>query len=90
MQKPTDEQKALLSIAALEAVYAKAGELGLPRLFGLYGITGAMESIKALAMLYDIIGEEGLTALSDALMQREKADAVRQAEDILKGEQYEH
>ena len=37
MDQPTNEHKALLAHAALDAFYAKAGELGLPRLYGLAG-----------------------------------------------------
>ncbi len=86
MDQPTNEQKALLAHAALDAVYAKADELGIPRLYGLYGIARAMDSIKALVMLQGIIGDDGVAILGNALMQQEEADAVRQAEDILKGE----
>lgn len=86
MDEPTNEQKGLLANAALDACYAKAEELGLPRAFGLYGILRAMSSIKALAMLQGILGADGVAILGNALMQQEEADAVRQAEDILKGE----
>lgn len=86
MDEPTNEQKGLMANAAIEACYAKAEELGLPMAFGLYGIVRAMSSIRALAMLHGILGAYGLEVLGDALMQKEEADAVRQAEDILKGE----
>ena len=86
MDEPTNEQKAVLAQAAFDACYAKARELGLPPVQGLYGIVRAMGSIRALAALQGIIGDEGLVILGEALMQKEKADAVRQAEDILKGE----
>ena len=84
--EPNDRQIALMAEAALEAAMGKAEELGFPKLNGLYGIERAMSAIRKMAALQMLLGSDGLAELGKAVERSMAADAVKQAEDILKGE----
>ena len=84
--KPNDKQIALMAQAALDAAMGKAEELGFARMQGLYGIERAMGAIKKMAMLHALLGDDGLDMLGKAVEEGMARDAVKQAEDILKGE----
>jgi hypothetical protein len=75
-----------MALAALDAAFDKAEELGLARMQGLFGIERAMGAIKTVAVLDEILGPDGMHALGKALQDGMAKDAVQQAEEILKGE----
>lgn len=84
--KPTPEQEAEMALAAMDAARAKSVELGLNPLMGMYGIASAMDGLRRTAELVGIIGVDGAMELGRQLQREAELDAVRQAEDILKGE----
>lgn len=84
--KPNDKQIALMAQAALDAAMDKAQELGLSRIQGLRGIERAMEALKKFAMLHMLLGNDGMEAFAKSVQEDMAKDAVKQAEDILKGE----
>lgn len=84
--KPNDKQIALMAHAALDAAMGKAEELGFSKMHGLYGIERAMSAIRKMAALQMLLGSDGLAELGKAVERSMAEDAVRQAEDILKGE----
>lgn len=84
--KPDDKQIALMAQAALDAAMDKAHELGLHRIYGLMGIERAMTAVEKFAALHMLLGDKGMSALGKSLQEDMAKDAVKQAEDILKGE----
>ena len=70
----------------MDAAMDKAEELGLERMQGLFGIERAMGTIKKIAVLHALIGNDGLAELGKVIEESMAKDAVKQAEDILKGE----
>jgi hypothetical protein len=86
MDKPNDEHIAQMALAALDAAFDKAEELGLARMQGLFGIEMAMGAIEKAAVLNAILGDNGFDMLRKAIEESMSKDAVQQAEDILKGE----
>lgn len=84
--KPNDRQIALMAQAALDGAMDKAEELGFGRMHGLYGIERAMEALKKFAMLHMLLGSDGMEAFAKSVQEDMAKDAVKQAEDILKGE----
>lgn len=76
----------MMAQAALDSAMDKAEELGLERRQGLRGIERAMGAIKKMAMLHALIGNDGFDMLGKAIEESMAQDAVKQAEDILKGE----
>ena len=85
-EKPTKEQVVKMAHAAMEAVYSEAESMGLDRMCGLYGIEHAWNTTKKTAMLLMLIGPEAFTEIGMALEKQAAADAVNEAEEILKGE----
>lgn len=75
-----------MGLAAYDAAMAKAEELGLSPLMGMYGIAAAMDGLRRTAALIGLIGIDGAKELGRQLQREAEQDAVRQAEDILKGE----
>ena len=86
MEKPTNHHVAMMAQAALDAAMDKAEELGFARMQGLYGIERAMGAVKKVAMLHALLGDDGFDMLGKAVEEGMARDAVKQAEDILKGE----
>lgn len=86
MVKPGNKQIALMAHAALDAAMDEAEGLGLDRMQGLWGIERAMQAIRKMAALQMLLGSDGLAELGKAVERSMAEDAVRQAEDILKGE----
>lgn len=86
MGEPDNRKVALMAQAALDAAMDKAEELGLERMEGLYGIQRAMNAIRKTAALTMLLGSEGMNMFGKAIEDRMAMDAVKQAEDILKGE----
>lgn len=86
MRGPDNRKVALMAQAALDGAMDKAEELGLERMEGLYGIQRAMSAIRKTAALTALLGSEGMNMFGKAIEDRMAMDAVKQAEDILKGE----
>lgn len=86
MKEPDNEKVALMAQAALDGAMDKAEELGLERMEGLYGIAVAMSAIKKMSVLSMLLGADGMNIFCKAIEDRMAMDAVKQAEDILKGE----
>ncbi len=84
--KPNDKQIALMAQAAFDAAFEKAKELGYPGYEGLRGIIRAHQAAERFAVLALTLGPDGLGMLGKAIEEGMAKDAVRQAEDILKGE----
>ena len=86
MGKPTNHHVAMMAQAALDAAMDKAEELGFARMQGLYGIERAHDAVGKLIALSIVLGPSGLDRLGKEIEAEMAQDAVRQAEDILKGE----
>lgn len=86
MGKPTEEHTKIMAHAVLDAAFKKAEELGYPGYEGIRGITRAHEAVGKFAVLSLILGPSGMDKLGEAIEAEMAQDAVKQAEDILKGE----
>lgn len=76
----------MMAQATLDAAMDKAGELGLSRMQGLLGIERAHAAVGKLVALSIVLGPSAMDKLGKAIEADMAQDAVRQAEDILKGE----
>ena len=86
MGNPTNEHIVSMAHAALDAAWEKAKELGYPGYEGLRGIVRANQAAERFAVLALTLGPDGLDMLGKAIEESMAKDAVKQAEDILKGD----
>ncbi len=82
--EPTVEEVALMAMAAKDAAFGKAEELGYSRLYGLCGLEYAWETCEKTMGLINLLGPELANALGEALEKSEIQDTIQQAEDVLR------
>lgn len=84
MDEPTVEEVTLMAMAAKDAAFDKAEELGYSRLYGLCGLEYAWETCEKTMRLISLLGPELASALGEALEKSEIQDTIQQAEDALR------
>lgn len=84
MNEPTVEEVAIMAMAAKNAAFDKAEELGYSRLYGLYGLELAWETCEKTMRLISFLGPELANALERLLEKEEMDDVIQKAEDALR------
>ncbi len=84
MDEPTVDEIALMAMAAKDAAFGKAEELGYSRLYGLCGLEYAWETCEKTMRLISFLGAELANALAGLLDKEEMDDVIQQAEDALR------
>ena len=84
MNEPMVEEVAIMAMAAKDAAFDKAEELGYSRLYGLCGLEYAWDVCEKTMKLVNLLGPELANALGEALEKSEIQDTIQQAEDVLR------
>lgn len=82
--EPTVDEIALMAMAAKDAAFGKAEELGYSRLYGLCGLEFAWDACEKTMKLATLLGPELTIALGEAIEKSEMQDTIQQAEDVLR------